>query len=729
MQICYRPLLLILLIGCLIMQQTSLYAQTPSVESTPTPELPTPGQLHNLYLPLINSSENSATPATEEGNTILEGTIITPTTAIPTDQVIIRFKSEVQAAAVDRVAQVAALSAVAGVELVYEREMSDEAIVAKLPTVMMEDEVRKITDAIQTLPEIDYAEPDAIMQPLRIPNDPYYGYQWHYFAPATGSYGVNLPAAWEITTGAASIVVAVIDTGILNHPDLAGRIVPGYDFINNEAVANDGDKRDNNPTDSGNWVTTTDINTIQRCAGQTVKDSSWHGTHVAGTIAANSNNGLGVTGINWQAKILPVRAMGKCGGYTSDVADGIRWAAGLSVIGVPANANRARVINLSLGAPTTTGCEQTYQTAINAAVNAGSVVVVSAGNSNANAANFQPANCANVITVGATDRNGNRAANNNKPYSNYGATVEISAPGGDTTNPIDGSNGILSTWNTGKTVPAVNNYAYNQGTSMAAPHVSGVVSLMLSVNPNLTTAQVTTILQKTATAFPGGCSLGVCGAGIVNAAAAVQPPKAQPDPFNKTYPGNNATNVPVSINLTWEPSPGAVYYLLCVDTTADLLCNGSGDNTNFTRVDRTSYVINLAPNIIYSWQVRAVGTGGLWTPGNGSGQWWSFTTGNYPAAFNKTYPGNNATGIPTNINLTWNASAGASYYLLCIDTTADLYCNGATDNTNFIRVNGTSYAVNLAAGTTYSWQVRAIGANGNPTPGNGSGQWWTFRTR
>ncbi|MFN8496040.1 MAG: HEAT repeat domain-containing protein [Caldilineaceae bacterium] len=203
-----------------------------------------------------------------------------------------------------------------------------------------------------------------------------------------------------------------------------------------------------------------------------------------------------------------------------------------------------------------------------------------------------------------------------------------------------------------------------------------------------------------------------------------------PGAFNKTYPSsNNATNIPVSINLTWSASASASYYLVCIDTTADGLCNGLADNTNFTRVNGASYMVNLTPNTFYSWQVRAMGPNGVWMPADGSGQWWTFTTGSYPATFNKTYPGNNATGVPTSINLTWDASAGASYYLVCIDTTADFLCNGLGDNTNFTRVDGTSYFVNLAPGTTYSWQVRAVGANGNWTPGNGAGQWWGFMTR
>ena len=237
---------------------------------------------------------------------------------------------------------------------------------------------------------------------------------------------------------------------------------------------------------------------------------------MSGTIGAFSNNAFGVAGINWVSHVQPLRVLGKCGGYTSDIADAIRWAAGLPVAGVPANATPDDVVNLSLGGDG--ACGSTFQSAIDAAVAAGTVVVVAAGNSNANASGFSPGNCNDVITVAATGHTGSRAY-----YSNYGASVEIAAPGGDA---LLGKT-ILSTLNSGTTTPVASpqgdTYASYQGTSMATPHVVGVVSLMLSVNPSLTPAQVTSMLQATATPFPAGstCTGSTCGAGIVNAAAAV----------------------------------------------------------------------------------------------------------------------------------------------------------------------------------------------------------------
>jgi serine protease len=212
--------------------------------------------------------------------------------------------------------------------------------------------------------------------------------------------------------------------------------------------------------------------------------------------------------------------LGKCGGTSSDIADAIVWASGGTVRGVPANPNPAKVINLSLGG--SGSCSQTYRRAINSAVNRGTTVVVSAGNSNANASGFQPANCAGVITVAATDRDGNRAF-----YSNFGATVEVSAPGGEVRLETDPpgtrstpQNGVLSTLNNGTTTPGSPIYFTYMGTSMAAPHVSGLVALMLSRNPSLTPAQVLAALQSHARPIPGTCT-GGCGAGLVDAAATV----------------------------------------------------------------------------------------------------------------------------------------------------------------------------------------------------------------
>ena len=375
--------------------------------------------------------------------------------------------------------------------LKYVREMSGGSHILRLPTKMSSTALQVIIEKLNALPEVEYAETDFIMQHTYVPNDPYYSSQWGYFSPTPGNYGINAPAAWDITTGLSSVVVAVVDTGITGHAEFLGRIVSGYDFISDSLVANDGDGRDSNPSDPGDWITTAE-NASGYFEGCEVSNSSWHGTHVAGTIAASSNNGYGVAGINWNSKILPVRVLGKCGGYDSDIIDGMRWAAGLSVSGVPVNSNPAKVINLSLGGKEL--CTPTLQTAINEIRAVGTTIVVAAGNNNDNASLYAPGNCSGVITVSATDRNGDRSW-----YSNYGSAVEISAPGGDTSN--SPTNGILSTLNTGTQGPIADTYAYYQGTSMATPQVSGVVSLLYSMNPSFTPSQILSILQSNVTAF------------------------------------------------------------------------------------------------------------------------------------------------------------------------------------------------------------------------------------
>jgi serine protease len=348
-------------------------------------------------------------------------------------------------------------------------------------------------------PSVEYAEPDRIMTKMVTPNDPMYTSQWHYYEATAG---LRLPAAWDKSTG-AGINVAVIDTGYRPHADLAGQVLAGYDFITSTSIANDGSGRDGDASDPGDAAIAGECGTGQPAQDQ---PSSWHGTHVAGTIAALTNNGAGVAGVAYGAKIVPARVLGKCGGYTSDIADAMIWASGGTVAGVPANANKARVLNLSLGGSGT--CDSTTQNAINSARSRGAVVVVAAGNSNVNAGNASPANCAGVITVAAVGRSGGKAS-----YSNYGSVVDVAAPGGDA------GAGILSTLNAGTKGPGADNYAYYMGTSMATPHVAGVAALMLSKNPNLTPDEVEAKLKSSARAFPAACS--GCGTGIVDAAAAV----------------------------------------------------------------------------------------------------------------------------------------------------------------------------------------------------------------
>ncbi|HRA54468.1 MAG TPA: S8 family peptidase [Thermoflexales bacterium] len=402
----------------------------------------------------------------------------------------------------------------------YVREMSGGAHVIMLPEripIEQAEEFALRARANAVALGIESIEPDRILRAYFTPTDPQFGNQWHLQTASAGNASASLPGAWDVTTGDPDLVVAIIDTGVRkDHPDLAGRFLDGYDFVTDPSAGNDGNGRDPDPSDPGDWVTSAENATPgSPYFGCGAADSSWHGTHVAGIVGASGNNGLGVAGVNWKSKLLPVRVLGKCGGYTSDVVDAVRWAGGLSVPSVPLNRTPARVLNMSLGGPGT--CGGPLESAVRDVTAAGSIVVVAAGNSNQNASGETPANCPGVIAVGATDHTGNRAF-----YSNYGSRVTISAPGGNTRD-FGQAKGILSTLNAGKTTPGGSSYAYYQGTSMATPLVAGIVSLMLSANPGLNAERVADVLRQTATPFGSGtpCGANLCGAGIVNAAATV----------------------------------------------------------------------------------------------------------------------------------------------------------------------------------------------------------------
>jgi serine protease len=437
---------------------------------------------------------------------------------------------------------------------------------------------------IGNLPNVDYVEEDRIMTAQMVPNDTFYttgsgGYpglwdMWPVTAvtsPApgsTGSYGADFQTAWDTVTG-SGVVVAVVDTGITPNFDIVGPngtvasgtgsnlVSVGYDFISDCRMRGSCPVTQSsgttttplaNATDLGDFISTADSTTSGSFFyGYQTSNSSWHGTHVSGTIAALGNNSLGVIGGAYNAKILPVRVLGKGGGYESDIANGIRWAAGLAVSGATTNPNPAKIINMSLGGGGACSGYPTYQSAINAAVAAGTVVIVAAGNSNADVANFSPASCPNVIAVAAIGRDGARAT-----YSNF------SSPTSNTTNPTNvtlaaqGADmnrgnytfdaGILSTLNAGTstsdlTTSGRNYFAWYQGTSMATPHVVAAAALMIAKNPALTPAQIKTILSapSSLTPFPSfaagsypalhsiDCTTkGNCGAGILNARLAVQ---------------------------------------------------------------------------------------------------------------------------------------------------------------------------------------------------------------
>ncbi|MCT9625635.1 S8 family peptidase [Pseudarthrobacter equi] len=457
-----------------------------------------------------------AKPSTAPGLPLRDPSPRSASAQAPTDQFIVGLKSRGNIASEAAVTAQAARSAAGrvGTAAQYMRATATGAQVVKTGKSLQGADTDTFLAALRSSPDVAYAEPDTVVQAAAgAPNDPGYPSQWGLWDEAAG---IRVPGAWDISRGEGA-VVAVVDSGITYHSDLAANILPGYDMMSNADWARDGDRRDANPQDQGDWS-----GEGQCEAGAPASRSSWHGTHVAGIIAAVGNNNNGIAGAAPAAKVLPIRAIGPCGGYISDVADSIIWAAGGTVKDVPANPNRAHVVNLSLGG--TAACSVTEQNAINFARNAGTAVVVAAGNSGRPAADMSPANCQNVITVAASGPGGSRA-----PYSNYGSAIDVTAPGGD----MDAETwfGIVSTSNFGETVPADEAYELLQGTSMAAPHVSAIAAmLMAKKGSNYTPDMVETRLKATARPLPGSCPQG-CGAGLVDATAALggyNPPAVSP---------------------------------------------------------------------------------------------------------------------------------------------------------------------------------------------------------
>jgi serine protease len=453
-------------------------------------------------------------------------------------------------------------------QVVFASGMSSEALAARLASEA----------------DIEFAVPDRRKRVSAAPNDARYltaagstgpaSGQWYLRAPqpapaASASStvsSINAEAAWDLTVGSPSIVVAVLDTGIrFDHPDLkkvanGGNLLDGYDMVSDDTgsfagtfgSANDGNGRDADASDPGDWVTSAEAsNTTSLFNGCTVEGSSWHGTQTAGLIGALTNNSIGMASVGRTVRILPVRVLGKCGGYDSDIIAGMQWAAGIDIPGVPHNSNPAKVINMSLGG--TGVCSTAYQNAISAITARGTVIVVSAGNDNGHAV-AEPANCSGVIAVAGLRNIGSKVG-----YSDIGPEVSLSAPAGNCLN----TSGaclfpILTTTNTGTTTPVSDAaggstysdaFDYSVGTSFSAPLVAGTAALVLSAQPSLTPDQVRTLLRQTARAFPASgaasgtpqctapqvsatgtpidqpecyCTTSTCGAGMLDAGAALQ---------------------------------------------------------------------------------------------------------------------------------------------------------------------------------------------------------------
>ena len=396
----------------------------------------------------------------------------------------------------------------------------------------------------------EYVEIDRLNKPLMTPNDPSYSQQWGY---NDSDAGIRANEAWDSATG-AGVVVAVLDTGITSHPDLNANVIAGYDFIADTSVSNDGNGRDSNPADPGDWVS------ANQCGGtHAAQPSSWHGTHVAGTVAAVTNNSTGVAGTAFNAKIMPLRVLGTCGGYDSDIADAIIWASGGSVSGVPANANPAEVINLSLGG--SGACGATTQAAINTAVANGTTLAIAAGNDNVNVSNASPANCNNVIAVASITNTGARSS-----FSNYGSLIDIAAPGSS----------IYSTLNSGTSTPGSATYASYSGTSMATPHVAGVIALAQSIATTpKTPAQMEALIKANFRPFPVTPSQTI-GPGILDAKKVV-------DAVNGTTPpptGGTLTNGVAVTGLSASTGTSLNYTMAVPSGASNLkfvMSGGTGD--------------------------------------------------------------------------------------------------------------------------------------------------------
>lgn len=390
------------------------------------------------------------------------------------------------------------------------------------------DQAQKIADDIAQRPGIAWAEPNVWVEPTQpvspsapvFPNDPLFPQQWYLWDAQArdGGFSVRAPQLWSTTTGSAATVVAVIDTGVVDHPDLTGNVIPGYDFVSNVPRANDGDGWDPNPADPGDWFDETDRNSGLFPASCRLSNSTWHGTHVAGIVAAVANNGFGISGAAPGLRVLNVRALGKCGGLLDDVAAAVRWSVGDMVINpvtrqtVPVNPTPAKVVNLSLGgvAP----CGNLMTEAIAVARSRGAIVVAAAGNDATPIDQFVPANCPGVVRVVATDRSGARASYSNTGTSAFPAT--IAAPGGTG---IASSTSILSTDNTGTREPLQPNFATKNGTSMAAPLVSAAAGILASTgvtSPDEIRSRLIDAVQPFPTNVGLACGQITCGSGILD---------------------------------------------------------------------------------------------------------------------------------------------------------------------------------------------------------------------
>lgn len=571
--------------------------------------------------------------------------------AQPEAQVIVKLRSNVsismkQALAADRTT---AMTRIAGVKVRAGAELAPGMQVWRASGLSSEALAAKLAQQA----DVEYAQPDRLKKIRAVPNDALFGLQWYLQNTQVAS--INALAAWDLIHGSPSVTVAVIDTGIRpSHPDLANKLLPGFDFVSGLSEAADGDGWDSDPSDPGDGLTTQDLATAELAGcgggadGSQPQNSSWHGTKVSGIAAAQGNNATGISGVGWDLKILPVRALGKCGGRDSDIIAAMRWAAGLSVAGAPLNPNPAKILNLSLGGQT--DCSRAYRDAIAEITAAGSLVVAAAGNSTGPVE--EPGNCPGVLAVAGVRHEGNKVG-----YSSYGREVGISAPAGNCVNETGACLfPFYTTSNDGQFTPHNDIYTgqaneITVGTSFATPLVAGVAGLMLSAHPDLTPAQLIGRMKNGAKAFvfdsslptcpvvvsdtssqagQCNCTSTTCGAGLLNALGAVNEALRPIARFavtgdlmaGRTLSLNAASVSPASGHVIskyqWSAlfSDGTPVSVLAADQQqASLVPQRSGSLTlslvvtdDAGKVDASSQVLSIAAD-------TSVGTGG----GTGSG--------------------------------------------------------------------------------------------------------------
>lgn len=460
----------------------------------------------------------------------------------PTDQIIVKWRDGTTAAGT----RMQKLGASSGMRLQHKQQLDGDTEVLQLDRARSSQEMSAVLERMAADPNVEYAVADERRWIHATPGDPLFADQWYF--QSTEVSATHAQQAWDVTVGSSTTVVAVLDTGVrFEHPDLlrlsqAGKLLDGFDFVSQTPYANDGDGRDTDAADPGDFVTAADKTQAAFTTCDESK-SSWHGTRVSSLIAALTNNAEGIAGTGWNTLILPVRVLGKCGGTDSDIIAGMRWAAGIAVPGAPVNPTPAQVINLSLGG--TGACSAAYQSAVNEIVARGVLIVASVGNDGSGVA--APANCAGVLGV-----TGIRHAGTKVGFSNLGPGSGIGAPGGNCVNTTITPTtpcvfSITAAVNAGTTIPGASAYTdhvlnFNVGTSFSAPLVAGAAALMHSLNSRLTPVQSIALLKGSATPFPTTsattttfchvpvgdlqqeeciCTAATCGAGMLNTQGAV----------------------------------------------------------------------------------------------------------------------------------------------------------------------------------------------------------------